>query len=236
MIYNLKKFRNLKASLINALPSSVAGLLRNLKRSLLNMRSSKAVFEKIADQNGWDGTDSVSGPGSSLQGTDSLRSELPTLLQKYKIQSLLDIPCGDAFWIVRTIPKEIDYVGADIVPTLIEQNIAEKGKFGHFQVLDLVNDDLPKADLIMVRDCFIHLPNEMVLKAMRNIADSGTTWMLTTHFITEETNIDVEIGGFRPVNLMRPPFNLPKPIELLDDFDGMNRNGKHLGLWRVDSI
>lgn len=231
-----KFLRNLARNLLYLMPDPLAERLRVARRATLNIRSREAVFSKIARNNGWDGTESVSGPGSTMQATAQLRASLPSLLVKYGIGSILDIPCGDAHWITKTLPKGIDYIGADIVPALIKLNRAEKPHLGRFEVLDLVSDRLPRVDMVIVRDCFIHLPNSTVNAALKNIKASGSSWLLATQFVDDSTNIDIEVGGYRPINLLKPPFFLSEPLEVLSDFDGLNHNGKHIALWRIEDI
>src|ERR1700712_2062521 len=56
-------------------------------------------FQRIHDTNLWGAPASTSGLGSELDATAVLRAELPRLLEKLMVASLLDAPCGDAGWI-----------------------------------------------------------------------------------------------------------------------------------------
>lgn len=78
-----------------------------------------ARFERIEQTNLWGAASSVSGLGSEDTATAAIREALPPLLQRLGARSLLDAPCGDAGWIGR-IKLELDYIGIDIVPSLIE--------------------------------------------------------------------------------------------------------------------
>ena len=221
--------------ILRVLPSPLADAIRGLKRKALNMRSREAVFSEIAAQNSWDGTESVSGPGSTMETTSLLREALPGLLAKYDVRSMLDIPCGDAYWISKCLPEGIRYTGADIVKSLIERNRAQKSDLGQFEVLDLVSADLPKHDLVMVRDCLIHLPNDMARQAIANVKRSGARYLLSTTYPGRADNIDIEIGGFRPVDLQAAPFNLPEPLELILETEGRTSN-KSIALWDVSQL
>lgn len=226
---------NIARRSLNGLPAPLAGSLRAAKRSVLNLRSRKAVFSDIACHNSWDGTESISGPGSTMAATAFLRAALPTLLEKYRIASILDIPCGDAYWISKTIPNEVSYIGADIVAEIVERNCSGKSGFGHFQTLDLVSGDLPRVDLVFVRDCFIHLPNRMVLEALKNVNRSGAQLLMTTTYPGQANNKDIEIGGFRPVDLQAAPFCLPEPLEIILENEGKS-SGKSMALWRTNEL
>jgi SAM-dependent methyltransferase len=228
-------FRHQTRQILQYFPTPLAEMVRWAKRSVLNMRSRRDVFRKVFHANGWDGTESVSGPGSTMEATKPLRAALPHLLEKYEVRTLLDIPCGDAHWISRTLTKNVEYIGADIVPELIKNNRNSKAELGRFEVIDLVSDKLPEADLVMVRDCFIHLPHRMVRRAIANIERSGARYLLTTTYSGHADNIDIEIGGFRPVDLQKPPYCLPPPLETIFEADNVN-SGKSISLWKVSSL
>lgn len=227
--------RGIARRMVATMPAPLPEMLRSVKRAVLNTRSSRNVFARIAEGNTWDGTESVSGPGSTLEATALLRAALPDLLAKYEITSFLDVPCGDAYWIGQALPAGITYTGGDIVPALIEKARKEKGDLGTFDVIDLVTDDLPRADLIMVRDCFIHLPHAKVKQAIANVKRSGARYLLTTTYPGRAANIDIEIGGFRPVDLQAAPFNLPAPLEMILETEGRT-SGKSMALWDVSVL
>src|ERR1700704_6650942 len=77
-------------------------------------------FQRIHDSNLWGAAESTSGLGSELDATAVLRTELPRLLARLGITSLLDAPCGDAGWINQS-SLAVRYVGVDIVPDLVER-------------------------------------------------------------------------------------------------------------------
>jgi len=221
---------------LDSLPSPVSGRLRAIKRSLLNCRSSSDVFTKIYKVNGWDGTESLSGPGSTLASTVNIRSALPELIKEFDIKSILDVPCGDAYWIGKCIPQGVTYIGGDIVPEIIERNRLEKLNLGEFIVCDIVNDELPDADIIIVRDCFIHLPNKMIRLALENIKKANIGYILTTTYQGVVDNVDIELGGFRPINLTLEPFSLPTPICSIMENGEEKSSGKSMGLWLVKDL
>jgi hypothetical protein len=193
-------------------------------------------FTAIYESHFWVDDESRSGGGSNLYATEKIRKAIPGLLLTYGVRSVLDIPCGDFFWF-----KEMDlhlesYMGGDIVAPLIAE-IARKytASTRSFRVMDLTRDALPDCDLILVRDCFIHLSFEATFAALRNITRSKIRYLLTTHFADVSANLDIETGSFHTVNLCSPPFNFPPALELIDDY----ANGQmphQLGLWRVDDL
>lgn len=135
--------------------------------------------------------------------------------------------------------KEVDlddvtYVGGDIVPALISDDTSRYGRPGRtFVVLDVIRDVLPDADVMLCRDCLIHLPNHLAVEALENVCASRIRYLLTTTCTDVEENVDIGLGGWRPVNLERPPFSLPAPLALYPEG---GHEGRSLGLWKVADL
>ncbi|WP_370941957.1 class I SAM-dependent methyltransferase [Amycolatopsis sp. cg5] len=210
-------------------------------RSQVAGRDLAAVFAYIYRHNAWEGGESAAGEGSDLAATLAVRSALPGLLRKWRIRSILDLPCGDAGWL-RSLPLgEIGYLGGDIVEEIVARNRAAcpPGQGPRFEVLDLVKDELPAADLLVCRDCLVHLPLSQASEALRNIARSGCKYLLATTFLGLGRNVDIEPGDWRPLNLRLPPFGLPEPLDVIVEVDVAAIGGlpaKALGLWDIDSF
>ena len=173
------------------------------------------TFTDIYEKNLWGSKESISGSGSELKSTKLLIQELPLLFSKFDIKSILDIPCGDFNWMKSVDLCGASYIGADIVSPLIEQNRV-KYPNTDFRVLDLTKDNLPKVDLVFVRDCLGHLSNENVLKAIDNIKKSGSKYLLATSFTKWNFNPEIQDGGWKCINLMIEPFFL-NPIYLINE-------------------
>ncbi len=199
----------------------------------------EAIFSDIYDRRTWGHGESASGAGSSLAETQQIRQALPELFRELQISSLLDAPCGDFHWMksinVDGLLKE--YIGAEIVPTIVAENEKnygnEKIRFIHANV---ANDALPLADLILCRDCLVHLSYDTIREALRNFKRSGAKYLLATNFMETIENNDVSDTrqgySWRRLNLLQAPFNLPQPIKVIDE--GMHN--KSLALWRLDEI
>ena len=197
----------------------------------------KQIFTDIFLKNEWGGSESVSGPGSSLEQTRVLINELPKLFKQYDIKSILDIPCGDFFWLSNVNLADIDYIGADIVERIVEDNQNNYPKFV-FLNMDIITSSLPQVDLIFCRDCLVHLPYTDIFTAIENIKNSGSKYLLTTSF-TDHDNVDMFIGGWRPINLCKEPFNLPKPIQIINEGcteDNGIYKDKSMYLWQIKDI
>ncbi len=183
--------------------------------------------------------DSLSGPGSSLAQTAALRQALPGLCRELGVGTLLDAGCGDHRWLGRTeLPIE-RYVGVDIVPDLIARNNALALPGRDFLAADFTRDDLPSADLVLTRDTLVHYDYATALRALANLRRTGAKWLLATTFPDRRANRDSELGGWRPLNMVLPPFDFPPPLRLIRE--GCTEQGgayrdKSLGLWRLDAI
>ena len=194
-------------------------------------------FRRIYRMNLWRGSDSRSGPGSSLEETAVVRGELPRILASVGARSLLDIPCGDFFW-MREVPLDLDrYIGADLVSGLVEDNNRLYGnEVRRFVRLDIRTDPLPKVDVVLCRDCLDHLAFTDIRASLDNVARSGAQYLLATTY-PDRTNEDIRTGDWRPLNLQAAPVGLPSPIELINERSRKpGYPDKSLGLWRVSDI
>ncbi len=203
------------------------------KVRLLFPQNTKKVFRSIYKRNGWGSAESISGPGSTLAYTTHLRQQLPEILHSLQIKTLLDAPCGDGNWINNVDLAGINYTGADIVPEIIEANkINYPDK--NFINANIITDDLPAADLVLCRDCFIHLRKKEIIEVIQNFKRCGIKYMLASTYPVER-NTEILTGHFRPINLELEPFNLPAPIKKIKDHieDAAVR---YLGLWLLEDV
>lgn len=210
----------------------------------LRGKTLKEIFTFIHETNLWGAETSRSGLGSELQSTETLRQEIGALFKRLKIKTLLDIPCGDFGWL-RHVPLEIsNYIGVDILESKItdlsrEFSLAESTINYGFMCLDITVDRLPPADLILCRDGLVHLSFDSIFKALRNIKQTKSKYLLATTFADLKTNIDIQDGDWRPLNLEVEPFNFPKSTLLINE-QCTEVNGayadKSLGLWEIKDL
>lgn len=197
-------------------------------------------FDKIYRENIFGSSESVSGEGSELGQTARLREELPALLRRLGVKTLLDLPCGDFNWMGHVDLTGVHYIGGDVVEEIARNNAERHTADGReFLHLDLINDDLPRADLVFCRDCLVHLPYGHALKAIENVRRSGAVWFATTTFTRRHTNTDL-YGVWRPLNLRDAPFNFPEPEVLVEEgcppVEGLDFSDKSMGFWRVADL
>lgn len=207
------------------------------KRPALEMRFE---FSKIFQNNLWRGTVSASGQGSDLYATTAIREHLPEILRKYEVRTLLDAPCGEIFWILHLEADLEKYIGCDIVSGITEKNqYRYANQWRTFLTLDVTQDPLPEADMMMSRDLLAHLPFAHITQYLRNLKNSRIPYALITTFPENMENQDIrKPGEYRPVNLERPPFNLPPPCELFEETSIPDNpfGTKYMGLWRREDL
>jgi glycosyltransferase involved in cell wall biosynthesis len=198
-------------------------------------------FSRIYRKNVFGGRESRSGEGSSLGQTATIREAIPTLLEELGIKTMLDAPCGDFAWMRQVeLPVE-QYIGVDIVPKLIADDQRRYSNASRrFVCRNIVEEPLPHADLILCRDCLVHLNFNQAKRALRNFKASGAAYLLTTTFTARTKNVDL-VGRdvWRTLNLELPPFNLPKPLRIIGENctegDGAYSD-KSLGLWVLQDL
>lgn len=188
--------------------------------------SARDVFTRIYRDNCWGDAESRSGPGSTVFRTRLLRPALSAMFEKLRVHSIVDVPCGDFNWMRLTPLNGISYIGIDIVPEVIEQNNRLYSDASRrFLCLDMVNDSLPRADLILCRDGLVHLSFSDTSSALRRMRQSGAQYLLATTFADHQENEDTGTGGWRPLNLQAPPFDFPQPLDTI--WDGPRSDGTY---------
>jgi SAM-dependent methyltransferase len=213
------------------------------------MSDRQSFFQSVYQNNLWDSGESRSGQGSELAHTATLRDELPALLKQLEVRSMLDLPCGDFNWMQHMDLTGIQYVGADIVPEIVNEN---QDRFSNAQrrfiCADVVEGPIPEVDLIFCRDCLIHFSFELAGSALKTMMASKARYLLLTHddILTRYEpnggkNMDLEAlrNGvnymYRPINFTLAPFSFPPPMHMIKEsslWDGY----KTMALWRIDDL
>lgn len=206
----------------------------------------KKVFNQVYKTALWaggkkDGSIPLSGEGSMVRTTSTLRSLLPSIIEVLNVKTVVDAGCGDFTW-MQTLNLPLDnYIGIDIVDYVIEEN---KTKYQHerrtFLCLDITKDQLPSVDLIICRDCLQHLSYADMQEALANFKRSGAKYLLTTTYPDKLiNNNDIRSGDFHTINLQAHPFNFPEPLIFFREFSAektMVKAGKCMGVWRLEDI
>ena len=197
--------------------------------------ASRSKFDAIATGNLWGSNESLSGAGSEIARTERYRQGLVEFVRDRGFRSMFDAPCGDLNWMHLALEQmDVDYVGGDISPALIEMN---KARFPQlkFVEFDITSDPFPGADVWHCRDCLFHLSYRDVDLALRNFVKSDIPYALITNHRGLIRNVDIETGGWRYIDLRRAPFNLPAPQAMLEDYAAGDLP-RYVGLWTREQI
>lgn len=204
----------------------------------LDKPSREGRFSRIYEKGHWtlgDAGNPLSGSGSSLEVTGPLRAQIPDLLGRVGTRTLLDIGCGDFTWMKELDLSGMKYIGADIVKDVVATNEQRFGSENvRFVSCDAVTDDLPEADVVLIRETLFHLCFDDVKALLANVLRKDRSWLLMTSDSLSGFNADIRTGDFRLLNLRAAPFRLPRPNFVIDE--SIIRPGRHLGAWRAKNV
>jgi SAM-dependent methyltransferase len=200
------------------------------------MKSRQEVFSEVYDSHAWGSRESGSGTGSELRATGTIRDRLPDLLSRLGAESLLDAPCGDWNWMQHVALPVKRYFGVDIVPAVIERNRTRfQNDERHFAVADLTRDPLPRADVILCRDCLVHVSFQDIALILENFRRTGARWLLLSDYPEIRLNRNQFTGrAWRRLNFRLAPFHFPEPLERLAD--GGSVDPSRLSLWPLQEL
>ncbi len=205
-------------------------------------------LQKIFEHRDWSrGTEGVSKSGfnASLRSTRRLRAAFPAIFADFQIKRFVDAPCGDFFWMQHVDLTGIEYWGLEISKTLNDFNQQFASPTRHFALGDITSDSLPVADLLMVRDCLVHLQFDMRWAFFENFVASKITYLLITSWIRPDNRWVYKNGGEKSFNMMAAPFGFPAPArfiletaDTLPEGEAENPETLHrgMGLWHRDAI
>ena len=209
--------------------SSTLNDLMIFARRLTGLDGHARVFNKYYVNNAWIG--GGSGSGSTAENTVAYREFLASFLRQYEIKSVVDLGCGD-WQFSRLIDwTGIDYLGIDVSEVVLKNTKRFTSSNVRFANMDGLSDDLPKADLLIVKDVIQHWSNSdiahfvPVLKRFKFALITNTS-----HRNTQKNNENIRAGACRPVDLSAKPFNVDGSF-VLEFFAG---EPKSTFLWQRD--
>jgi len=217
----------------------LTGLLADtpaVQELMSKFRPRDQVFGKAYSTRVWGSDESHSGSGSELGATETLRSYLPQLFERLGTKTFVDAPCGDWNWMRKVDLSKVTYIGIDIVPGVIARNTKLYQKSNvKFILADLTKDELPKSDLILCRDCLVHLSFKDISDILANFRRSGARYLLASNSPHVQNNTNKITGlGWRHINLMKAPFDFPPPLESFKDH--YSDVPFFTSLWRIEDL
>jgi hypothetical protein len=171
---------------------------------------------------------------SSVLGTQRLRVQLPELFIKYNITSMFDAGCSDGTW-AWLLCDFVEYHGGEINPELVKTANTRYPELD-ISVFDVLTNQLPRVDLLFMRDVSIHFSNREKKIFLQNFKQSNIPWILITNMndalintdIAEQQEIQTAI-----TNWCLPPWNWPAPTESAWEYAP---GGRSMSLWHRDQL
>lgn len=165
---------------------------------------------------------------------------LPSIIDQFQINSILDVPCGDFSAIDKVDLGQATYIGGDIVPSLVRRNAVRfANQKRRFKVHNLLKDDFPKVDMVILRDCLAHFSFREIDAILTRIQIAGIKYVFLSTYPELSSNEDIETGAWRPINFTVAPFSLPAPLfqlkEQFIDCEGWVEE-KYVGLWSASQF
>jgi ubiquinone/menaquinone biosynthesis C-methylase UbiE len=170
------------------------------------------AFTNTYDKRLWEAEGSRSGLGSSLEYTKNIRVQIVKAIKQLKIQTILDLSCGDWYWMKEIKDDLPTYTGIDVVNEMIEVNKSQyQSDTIQFQKGDML-EELKKLsngdiDLIICRQTLEHLPSDYVEQVLTQIRRVGK-YALITSVNTTTANHTITMDGYhsRHINLDESPY------------------------------
>lgn len=204
-------------------------------------RTVKDVFTRIYARNVWGGKPKQyhSGDGSTEHHASLYANVVKKLIKERRITSVVDLGCGDFVVGSKLQMEMLRYIGVDIVDDLIKR---DQEKYGTaditFQCLDIISDELPNAELCLIRQVLQHLSNSQIISILHKIKKYKYV-VITEHCPDPGVHFspnkdkphgpDTRIYDNSAVCLDLPPFNMQisKMLIEVDPYpDLINQGGK----------
>ncbi len=211
-------------------PPAVLAWFRRLKAARLRRQNRgqtvKGVFTHIYQRNVWGGqpNEFFSGQGSTAPHATVYAETVRQFIAGRHLSSVVDLGCGD-FVVGQSLQMDgVAYIGVDIVDDLIARNQRQfGGPNTSFVCRDIIADELPAADLCLIRQVLQHLSNAQIATILQKTQQYPLV-LITEHYPapgrTIVPNKDKPAGGDiraiynSAVYLDQPPFRL-QPVSLL---------------------
>ena len=152
-----------------------------------------------------------SGPGSSAFHTIEYQAFLSKFIYLNNIKTVTDIGCGDWQFSRFINFTNTHYLGLDVVDSVIQRNKALHGTdVVQFRLMPKDLTAIMPTDLLLMKDVLQHLPDAEIVRICRNVVPNFKFSLITNSFqkLDTSSNIDVEAGSFRCLDLAAPPYSM----------------------------
>jgi len=193
---------------------------RSMSHSVVENISPKTAMRSVYLEKKWGGKhkDFYSGGGSHskrLVGpyVKTIKRFLET---KPNMLTICDFGCGDFNVGKRLVALSKAYYAFDVVEELIARNKAQfKNDKLEFACLDIVEDDLPQGDCVLIRQVLQHLSNDHIAKVIPKLRQFKYV-IITEHVpkkkfvpnLDKTTGVNIRLSINSGVVLHEPPFSI----------------------------
>lgn len=183
------------------------------------MPSVSEVFTKIYETGGW-GKKWDSGAGSDLSFASPYIGYVSRFIKDAKASAVLDAGTGDGR-VLDSIIKQVKRKKTKFLATDCSEAIVAMGKKAcpgaEWSVLDLAKDEIPKADIVLLKDVLNHLPNNLIESVLDRLVASGAKAIIAScDFRNAEVSKDIQTGDHRALDLNHPLFSRFRFIRVLE--------------------
>ncbi len=162
----------------------------------------QATFSAIYAGDVWRGG---SGAGSHPNNVLLYAAYVQHLVRRPGVRRIVDLGCGDWQFSKHLDFGASEYLGVDIVPTVIERNAARYASARiRFVRTDITAFEIPACDLLLCKDVLQHLSNVHVGAVLARCRAAETA-LITNDF--HAVNQDCADGGTRPLDPTALPFS-----------------------------
>lgn len=191
-------------------------LWQNKDRGITN----RQIFDSIYKSHEWGGNpqEFYSGDGShAALLVEPYIQLIRDLIMAYESPPVVvDLGCGDFFIGKHIFENTSRYYAIDVAEELISHNqLTYRNEKLFFQNIDATNEELPNADIILIRQVLQHLNNESITKIVEKLKQYESV-VITEHLPSNSEfppNIDINTGpGIRLIHnsgvvIHKAPFN-----------------------------
>lgn len=157
------------------------------------------IFSEIYRNNMWGGRpgEFYSGDGSGDEISAAYVQTVRRYIETHDVRSVVDLGCGDFRVGAQLLRPGLSYIGVDVVPALVESHQRTFARDGvSFEVGDIIDGELPKGELYLLRQVLQHLSNDQINRVLAKLGDKP-------HVVIAEHH--PAPGRFRRYNHDKPP-------------------------------
>ncbi len=170
---------------------------------------------------------SKSGPGSTVGFSQPYRKFVESFIasgQGGPIKTIIDLGCGDMTVMGNVELRDVEYIGVDVIAARIEQN---RKLYEHREDMTFACEDLRRftleADLILCKDVLQHWSTGEIAEWLERLKSCSSQFryaLITNCNYGPTVNQAISTGGWRALDLTKPPFNIGERVFQFGDSIG----------------